>query len=779
MPKTRILTVIDRLTEQFKDNQETVTLLEELHSLSMKQDMIASDDKERFRAVVDNVIDGIITIDHKGIVQSYNTAAENLFGYKAKEVIGKNVKMLMPNPYHDEHDEYLSNYMHSGIPKIIGIGRQVTGLRKDGSTFPMDLAVSQINLGNEVMFAGILRDITEENRKKEELKQSQNRLQSILDNVYEGVITINAKGKIDSFNLAAEKIFGYEPSEVIGHNVKMLMPEPYHSEHDGYLNNYMQGGKAKVIGIGREVEGRRKDGSTFPLYLAVTGIESHDGSLFVGMVRDLTEEKRLANMKSEFVSTVSHELRTPLTSIRGSLSLIKSGTMGEVGEKITPLLNIALNNSERLILLINDILDMEKIESGKMNFELDNFDLNDLINKSLEGIDGYAKEHEVSLHFEKCSKPVKIYVDSNRMQQVLTNLLSNAIKFSPKHDTVDINVIRNGQKVRVEVHDNGPGIPEEFKKHIFQKFAQADSSDTKQKGGTGLGLNISKSIIERFGGNIGFLCPAEKGTTFFFEIPIIQELVQPIDKKIVKKMERKVLIVEDDHDIATLLQLILRQEGIPSDIAYSASEAKILLQQNHYDAMTLDIMLPDQDGISLLNDIRHEKSLKDLAVVVVSAKAISTKSQNINIALEVVDWVNKPIDQAQLLTSLNKAIKMNENDKPHILHVEDDSDIANLVSILLKDLGQVDLAINKSQAQNILEKQYYDLIILDMMLPDGSAEELLPYIKKHYPETQVVLFSALEVDNRLKDQVTKALVKSRTSNTMLVDTIKSILKNKT
>ena len=779
MPSARIINILNELKESLRDDHQSSKKLKEIETLCMEQQTLTLDSKEIFRAVVDNVIDGIITIDGKGIIQTFNNAAENIFGYKAEEVIGQNVKLLMPEPYHSEHDGYLSNYRHTGEEKIIGIGREVTGLRKDGSTFPLDLAISKINLGKELMFAGILRDITEERYHQAELEQSQQRLQSIVDNVFEGIITIDAKGTIDSFNLAAEKIFGYKVTDVIGKNVKMLMPEPYHSEHDGYLSNYMSGGKAKIIGIGREVEGQRQDGSTFPLFLAVTQIKSHSEPLFVGMVRDLTEQKRLEKLKNEFVSTVSHELRTPLTSIRGSLSLIESGAMGEVGEKVTPLIKIALNNSERLILLINDILDIEKIESGKMDFELVNTDINDLIQQSVEEMDGYAKEHDVFLNFEKFNDFIQIYVDKNRMQQVLTNLISNAVKFSPKNDTVTIHIIPTKQRVRVEVHDNGPGIPEEFKKQIFQKFAQADSSDTKQKGGTGLGLNITKAIIEKFGGNIGFISPEGKGTTFFFDIPIVQKLDELRETKTLEQLQGKVLIVEDDHDIATLLHLILQQEGIQSDIAYNASEAKVMLKQTRYDAMTLDIMLPDQDGISLLKDIRKEESLKDLAVVVVSAKANQSKEKSIDMALEVVDWINKPIDQEKLIASLDKVIDINKKRDARILHVEDDPDIASIVKVLLSDLGQIDLATNIAQARNMLEKQHYNLILLDMMLPDGSAEELLPYIKEHYASSEIILFSAMEVEQKLKAQVSKALVKSRTSNTLLIDTIKKILKKQT
>ncbi|MBT8347844.1 MAG: PAS domain S-box protein, partial [Sulfurovum sp.] len=731
MQDKQVLNLINEFKEHFKDESKSKELFEQLQKLlNNDRQEIANNAKERFKAVVDNVVDGIITIDKKGKILTFNRTAESILGYIEEEVIGKNIKEIMPTNNFVEQYRYVKNFKKFG--KNIGNERHVTGLRKDGSSFPLDLVVSKIQIGQEDMFIGVLRDTTEELYQKEELQQSQERLQSILDNVYEGIITIDSKGIIDSFNLAAENIFGYDAKEMIGCNVKMLMPEPYFSEHDGYLANYMSGGEAKVIGIDREVEGRRKDGSIFPLYLAVTQIRNHGKPLFVGMVRDLSEQKRLEKLKNEFVSTVSHELRTPLTSIRGSLGLIESGTMGKIEDKLAPLVKIALNNTERLILLINDILDMEKMESGQMDFTLEYIDLNTLIHEAVEANEGFSKEHNVHLVFHDFGERIEVYVDKNRIQQVLANLISNAVKYSPKDDTVTLRVSM-GSQVRVEVHDNGPGIPDDFKKQIFQRFAQADSSDTKQKGGTGLGLNISKAIIEKLGGSIGFLSPLNEGTTFFFNLPVMHEL-KVVENKL-ESRRGKVLVVEDDHDIATLLQMMLYNEGIECDIAYNTTEAKQLLSQTHYDAMTLDIMLPGQDGISLLEDIRKEESLKDLSIVVVSAKALIKKEENVNAGVEVVDWINKPIDKERLISSMKQAMKVNKNLLPCILHVEDDPDIADLIKILLHDIGEIDLAVTKAEALKKLEYKKYDLILLDMMLPDGSGQDILPYIKEKYTAT--------------------------------------------
>ncbi|MDH5326574.1 MAG: PAS domain S-box protein, partial [Gammaproteobacteria bacterium] len=238
---------------------------------------------------MENIVDGIITINESGIVQDFNRAAEKIFGYKADEVVGHNINKLMPNPYAEEHDGYLSNYVETGNAKIIGIGREVEGMRKDGSTFPLELAVSEMLIDGERLFSGIVRDITERKNIERTLRATETRQRAVLEHTVDGIITINESGIVQDFNLAAEKIFGYQADEVIGNNINVLMPNPYAREHDSYLKNYFQTGKARIIGIGRDVEGMRKDGSTFPLELAVSEMVIDGERLFSGIVRDITE----------------------------------------------------------------------------------------------------------------------------------------------------------------------------------------------------------------------------------------------------------------------------------------------------------------------------------------------------------------------------------------------------------------------------------------------------------------------------------------------------------
>ncbi|NKB60301.1 MAG: PAS domain S-box protein [Alphaproteobacteria bacterium] len=354
----------------------------------------------------------------------------------------------------------------------------------------------------------------------QQAKDRQARISAVVETVVDGIITIDNQGNIETFNPAAEKIFGYTSAEITGMNVKSLMPQPFRKEHDTYLKNYRETKNAQVIGNDREVMGRRKDGSTFPMDLAIGEMVIDGRQMFTGIVRDISERKQIERMKSEFVATVSHELRTPLTSIVGSLGLLKADVLGELPNNIKSMLEIAHRNGDRLVHLLNDILDVEKMEAGKLEYVMQPLDITGLVTDAIEANKGYADTYGVVFAIGQRVPSAMVQADAARLMQVMSNLMSNAAKFSPKGDEIEISVAMSADLVRVTVQDRGPGIRPEYRDKIFEKFSQADSSDSRAKDGTGLGLNITKSIVESHGGKIDFDSEIGKGTAFYFELPL-------------------------------------------------------------------------------------------------------------------------------------------------------------------------------------------------------------------------------------------------------------------
>lgn len=612
---------------------------------------------------------------------------------------------------------------------------------------------------------------------EQSLRDREQRLSAILNNVVDGIVTIDINGMIETFNPAAERIFGYKNEDVIGKNVKCLMPEPYHSEHDSYLQNYWDTHEAKIIGIGREVTGLHKDGSTFPIELSISEMDVGGVPMFTGLVRDITERKKVDRAKAEFVSTVSHELRTPLTSIKGSLGLIRSGALGELPDKLHSMMDIAYNNSERLVLLINDILDMEKIEAGKMTFTMRTTDITALLEDAIEANKGYGDEHGATFVFAGGDKNIMILGDKDRLMQALTNLMSNAAKFSPDGEQVKLAISDEGDFIRISVKDNGPGIPEEFRDTIFEKFSQADSSDTRKKGGTGLGLSITRAIVEKHGGTIDFESVAGQGCTFFIDLPKLVERSAIMTPEEGADSLYRVLICEDDPEISTILEQMLGYAGYQTRTATDAAMAKRLLEEEPFDAMTLDLGLPDQSGISLLRELKANPKTADIPIIVISATAMEGKQELNDDTINIIDWVEKPFDAQLLIDQLGDAIKMPSGDRPRILHVEDDQSILEIVKSLVEKNADIIPAMTIAKARMILQHETFDLVILDLTLPDGDGETLLPLLHKaDRPATPVIIFSARDASGETEDTINAALVKSQTSNEDLLSIIKSTIK---
>ena len=311
---------------------------------------------------------------------------------------------------------------------------------------------------------------------------------------------------------------GYTQDELYKMAPFQIKPEFTEAEFRNMIQGLMEGPEHATT---FETIHQHKNGNQVPVEIFLQYIfPLNENPRFVAIVRDITERKEVDRMKSEFVSTVSHELRTPLTSIKGALGMVKSGALGDISESALDMVDVAHKNSDRLIQLVNDILDMEKLQSGNMELDLENLDLTALVREAVETNQGYAQEQNSKFVFGDLASGVTLQADAGRLTQVIANLLSNAAKFSPDGGIVKISITHDEREATVSVTDSGPGIDEEMTDLIFGRFTQVDSSDTREKGGTGLVLNISKSIVELHGGTIGFKSEVGTGSTFFFTLPV-------------------------------------------------------------------------------------------------------------------------------------------------------------------------------------------------------------------------------------------------------------------
>ena len=744
----------------------------------------AEEEISRFKTTLDMTLDCVFMFSPETLRYFYvNQGAMEQIGYTYNELLRMTPIDIMP-----KFDQ--ASFRRFIKPMIDGQRNTVTletqHRSRSGTLIPVEIFLQYIYpVDQEPRFVAIVRDITERRRTAESLAQAEERARLLLESAGEGIYGLDLDGKTTFVNPAAARMLGFKPAELIHIFVHALA---HHTRKDGSLYDYSTSPIHAAItqGVIQRVYDEvmwRRDGSSFPVEYTVTPIRKNNqiaGAVVI--FNDTTERRRIEQIKNEFISTVSHELRTPLTSIRGSLGLLVGGAAGLLPTQAKTLVNIANKNTERLLLLINDILDIEKIESGKMVFHYKLLDLQQFLDTAVQANQAYGEQFDVHFAVSQCPESVAVYADEDRLLQVMNNLLSNAAKFSPGGSRVEISAVKRGHKVRISVTDTGKGIPQSFHKDMFKKFAQADASDTRSLGGTGLGLSISKSIIEQHGGHIDFISRENIGTTFFFDLPEWVESDVDEPQRLASTAKYPILICMDDADIAYMLRMLLAQAGFDSDLARTVEQAKTLIRDNHYLAATLDLELPDDngkvydpDGVQLIKEIRRTDTTRELPIIVLSTTTDDNKRRLTGSAFGIIDWMEKPLDETRLLNAV-QFIAHHKPGLPRVLHVEDDPIIYEMVNVILR--GHVNLvhAPSLADAHKKLREGIYDLVLLDVVLTDGSGLDLLKDLQDLEYTPPVVVFSAHEVTNDVAGLVKAALVKSRDSRKELLSAIMSVIR---
>jgi PAS domain S-box-containing protein len=468
----------------------------------------------RISTIMNNVVDGIITVDSNGVIESVNRSAEQMFGYATGNVIGRQFVMLLRECCRDAYlNEIQNGTTQHVIHPLLYAACEGFGRRQDDSIFPIELAISRVKLEGRQLLIHIVRDVTERKLADQKLRLAA----SVFENASEGIVITDVDGTIQSVNPAYQTITQMREEELLGKNPRILQS----GRHDQDFYERMW---TSISGLGHwqgEVWNRRKDGEIFPQWVTINAIKDNQGQTtnYVGVASDISELKDSQHMKEEFITTISHELRTPLTSVLVSLGMLKANMQEQLPEPAQKLVAMAHSNSRRLVRLISDILDIEKIEAGKMTFQFEPLELVVLVQRVIEDNRALAEQAQVTVACKTMISDAWIQGDADRLMQALTNLLSNAIKYSPPDKPVVVVVCEHGSMLCIEITDHGPGIPVEFHDQIFRKFAQVIRSGRKEKAGTGLGLNIARLIVQQHGGRIDFQSTPGVRTTFCIELP--------------------------------------------------------------------------------------------------------------------------------------------------------------------------------------------------------------------------------------------------------------------
>ncbi len=540
----------------------------------------------------------------------------------------------------------------------------------------------QSELGVPQRFMGVSIDITKRKRIEQALRDSENRYRAIFETVVDAIITIDEKGIIAAVNLAAEKLFGYGVDEMIGQNVKMLMPSPYHEEHDQYLENYHRTGVKKIIGIGRDVVALRKDGSTFPIRLGVSEMRIGGQRMFTGQVHDITERKRaeeallkakteaeVANQaKDQFIAMLSHELRTPLTPVLMTIGARE--TDAELPTELREELSMIRRNLELEARLIDDLLDVNRVARGMLALRLQPTDIHHTIRNVLPICQEEIKSKNLNLRLDLSASQHNVNGDGGRLQQVFWNLLKNATKFTPANGTITVRTSNSRAGiVRAEVADTGKGIDPQVIPTLFVAFEQGTTRITQRFGGLGLGLAICKAVLDMHGGKIWVESEGEgKGATFFVELPTADVQVpreaaatpaRPVPKWNPKIGGRNlhILLVEDNEDTLRILSRLLERAGCKVITAQSIGAAKSVAQSvaegtEKFDLVISDLGLPDGDGRDLMRELHNRDGLSGIAISGYGMEEDIEKS----LAAGFAKHLTKPIQIEELQATISKLV---------------------------------------------------------------------------------------------------------------------------
>jgi two-component system sensor histidine kinase EvgS len=715
-----------------------------------------TESEENLSVTLNSIGDGVIATDAKGRVTRLNTVAEQLTGWPRAEARGHpigEVFHIINQKTREPATIPVAATLAQGV--IHGLANDTLLIARDGSECPIADSCAPIrnSAGDVIGAVLVFHDVTQEYAAQAALRDSATRIQTILNTVTDGIITINEQGIVETINPAAERLFGYVPTEIVGQNISMLMPEPYRSQHDGYLKYYCTTGEARIIGIGRDVPGRRKDGSTFPMYLSVSEMELDGQRYFTGIVRDITERKQaeqllvsakekveLANRaKDSFLATMSHEIRTPLTGMLGMLEVL---SLAPLERDQLEILQAAWSSSRSLLRIVDDILDWSKIEEGKLALAPRSTSIPQLLQEVVNTYSrvASAKSLMFQLHTDERLSAAHI-VDPLRLSQILNNFVSNAIKFT-REGEIELSAelmeqLESGERIRFSVRDTGLGIPEDVQKHLFQRFRQESSDTARMYGGTGLGLAISQRLAQMLDGEIALESEQGQGSTFSVTmiLPVsgapaerVVSLHTAVEQRAVQPLfdgsvNTPLVLAVDDHPInRDLLARQIKLLGLRAETAENGEVALSMWQEGRFALVITDCHMPEMDGYAFSREVRRietEKRLPRTPIIAWTANALAQESTNCQ-AAGMDELLVKPANLLQLKHMLAKWLSVTETNNSQPIPAIHDS-----VS------GQIPVPI--------------DYVVLAQIEPDSAGQiQILQDFMSHIRADHTKLLQMLE-----------------------------------
>ncbi len=642
--------------------------------------------------------DGVVIIDREGRILVVNSQTERLFGYVRADLLLQPVEILIPERYRDRHPGHRHGYFRDPRIRAMGSGLELRGRRKDGTEFPIEISLSPLETDEGTLVLSSIRDVSERHR----MEEARFRLAAIVDSSDDAIIGKDLGGIITSWNGGAQRLLGYTAEEAIGSPVAILFPPGREEDESRLLERLARGERVGSFDTVR----RRKNGTDVDVSVTLSPVRNGTG-VIVGaskVARDITERKRsehagrelaeqnrrvqeATRLKSEFLANMSHELRTPLNGIIGFAEILHDGRVGPIAPEHKEFLGDILTSAHHLLALINDVLDLSKVESGKMDFRPEPVDLATIVGEVCDIVRTLTASKGIRVEVDVDPELTGVITDPSKLKQVLYNYLSNALKFTPDGGQVRIRVAKEASDMlRIDVEDTGIGIRKDDLGRLFVEFQQLDAGSAKRYQGTGLGLALTRRIAEAQGGHVEVRSELGVGSTFSAILPRVagDRYVPPPPEPAPAEGASvlRILVVDDDAgDRADLLGGLARA-GCAVETAETGAEAIARAAADRFDAITLDLTLPDATGWDVLHAIRATGPNQDTPVIVVTALA----AKGAPVGFLIHDFLTKPVDPAVLVAALERA-GVKPDDPRSVLLVDDDPDAGKGIADALADRG--------------------------------------------------------------------------------------------